>query len=79
VAFLNSVLILLEAVSSRSKIAHNVVGATVRMIHSYMLCRAFIANEWSGVVYRSANSFDLWSWKCVMVQKLYKVSQNVGL
>lgn len=77
--FLNSLLILLEAVSSRSKIAHNVVGATVRMMHSYMLCRVFIANVWNGLVYRSANNFELWSWKCIMVLKLYKVYQNVGL
>lgn len=77
--FLNSLLVLLEAVSSRSKIAHNAVGATVRMVHSYMLCRVFIANEWNGVVYRSAKNFELWSWKCIMVLKLYKVYQNVGL
>jgi hypothetical protein len=38
-----------------------------------------IANEWNGIVYRSENNFELWSWKCIMVLKLYKVYQNVGL
>lgn len=77
--FLNLLLLLLEAVSSRSKIAHSVFGATVMMMHSYMLCRVFIANVGNGVVYRSANNFELWSQKCIMVLKLYKVYQNVGL